>query len=100
MLSAVLQRLQTIRSESSQRLRQMTVDLAASAYPDVQPWQVRRQCISPNQGDEDDEDFVDLYYTYLSLLLHPVDGHNTARKDRELVNASRSVVLLRYSCAK
>ena len=28
----------------------------------------------------------DLYYSYLSLLLHPLDGHETARRNVDLVN--------------
>jgi hypothetical protein len=30
----------------------------------------------------------DLYYTYLSLLLHPSDGHEAARHDSSLVQVS------------
>ena len=34
----------------------------------------------------------DLYYTYLSLLLHPSDGHEAARHDSSLVQVSLFVV--------
>jgi hypothetical protein len=30
----------------------------------------------------------ELYYTYLSLLLHPSDGHEAARHDSSLVRVS------------
>lgn len=68
-------------------MRQLTIDLCASAYPDVQPWQVKKQCIGDSINTDGDK-LADLFYTYLTLLLHPIDGHSTARKDKEMVKVS------------
>jgi hypothetical protein len=86
MLSAVIQRLYALRLEISPELRQATIDLCASAYPDIQPWLVRRQCRRSSGPDESTNVLADLYYSYLSLLLHPMDGHGKARRDKDLVN--------------
>jgi hypothetical protein len=89
MLSAVLQRLREMRSDPSWDRRLTLMDVCSSAYPDVRPWQVRQECTklrkdSPNKKKESDE-AEDLYYIYLSQILHPTDGHDTARHDSELV---------------
>lgn len=86
MLSAVIQMLWDIQNVSLE-MKQATIDLCASAYPDIRPWQVREQCVG---------DFIsipsarqcaldDVYYLYLSHLLNPQDGHDAARKDLSLV---------------
>jgi hypothetical protein len=90
MLSAVIQRLHDIRGETTWERKLAIIDVCSSAYPDVRPWQVKRECVSlaseaPNLSDGQREELNDLYYTYLSLLLHPMDGHATARHDRALV---------------
>ncbi|KAL7569184.1 hypothetical protein ACA910_017008 [Epithemia clementina (nom. ined.)] len=75
-LSAVVARLHNLRMDNDQDQRLVTIQLCASAYPDVQPWQVHRECQDANQF---------LYYKYLSYLLHPSDGHEGARHDSTLV---------------
>ena len=87
MLSAVLQLLQGIQKETTQEGKQAIIDLCASAYPDVRPWQVDGAChvsVAPNSR----ANMNDLYYTYLSLLLHPIDGHDSARRDPSLVKVN------------
>lgn len=86
MLSAVMQRLKLLKQESSPDMRQAAIDLCASAYPDVQPWQVQIQCRPVSGSVEEMKILSDLYYSYLSLLLHPLDGHETARRNVDLVN--------------
>lgn len=62
-----------------------------SAYPDVQPWQVRKACISPTFDSDDLREpcskasLEDMYYIYLSCLLSPSDGLEAARQDGDLV---------------
>lgn len=75
MLSAVLQLLQNIRQETSPDRKQIVLDFCVSAYPDIQPWQVESAC----------EGAPEVYYLYLSLLLHPIEGHDSARRDPKLV---------------
>jgi hypothetical protein len=77
-----------LQVESSPDLRQATIDLCAAAYPDVQPWQVRKQCLPESENIEQVLYLTDLYYTYLTLLLHAIDGHSTAWKDSDLVKVS------------
>ena len=89
MLSAVVQRLHGLQTESSPELRQATIDLCVSAFPDVQPWQVKAQCCGISGTDEEASVLADLHYSYLSLLLHPVDGHE---RSNQLVNVSRRCV--------
>jgi hypothetical protein len=66
-------------------------NLCVVAYPDVQPWQVRNACLGPTlengpgMARAAEEDF---YYTYLSQLLDPVEGHEFARRDSSLVMVS------------
>jgi hypothetical protein len=63
--------------------------MCVSAFPDIDPWQVRQACVdSPQTSGESpcsDECMEDLYYSYLSHLLNPLDGHEGARHDAELV---------------
>jgi hypothetical protein len=81
MLSAVLQLLQVIGKEVVRDRRQAIIDVCAAAYPDVRPWQVESACRPFDSADSGD----DLYYLYLSMLLHPMDGHDIARRDPALV---------------
>ena len=78
MLSAVMQRLKDIQVGTSPERRRSTINLCFQAYPDVRPWQVKKECNEENE-------FAELYYTYLSLLLHPNDSHDGARQDPALV---------------
>lgn len=63
--------------------RSHLIHLSVSAFPDLRPWLVRQGCIG--DGENDDEDLEEIFYVYLSLLLHPLDGHDAARQDRGLV---------------
>lgn len=70
----------------------MIRDLCVSGFPDVQPWQVRDACLSSSQSsphehrDQCPDDIMeDLYYSYLSHLLNPIDGHDPARHNFDLV---------------
>lgn len=87
MLSAVLQLLQDIQKETLQDRKQAIIDLCASAFPDVRPWQVESACRASGDGVND------LYYNYLSLLLHPVDGHDAARRDPSFVKVMLCAML-------
>lgn len=87
-LSAVVQRLHNVKKESSKDQRLVTIQLCASAYPDVRPWQVDHECREVSNGvskNRNDSDLDDLYYNYLTYLLHSTDGHDTARADPALV---------------
>jgi hypothetical protein len=87
MLSAILQKLHELKNGSIQAERQLAlIDLCVSAFPDVRPWQVRKACID---GKNSLQELQPLYYTYLSLLLHPTDGHDNARNDGVLVKVKR-----------
>ena len=86
MLSAVLQLLQNIQKETTHERKQAIIDLCVSAYPDVRPWQVKLACHAVvSSSPPASETTNGLYYTYLSLLLHPMDGHETAVRDPSLV---------------
>lgn len=92
MLSAVLQRLRQVRDESSDRRRETVIDLCSSAYPDVRPWQVRKALTveeDPSATKQQQAVFDNMFYSYLSLLLHPLDGHDSARRDESLVRVSQ-----------
>ena len=72
--------------------RKVILDLCVSGYPDIQPWQVRSAYFSlPQLKAEDTRDqcsqaiMADLYYTYLSHLLNPIEGNETAREDSSLI---------------
>jgi hypothetical protein len=90
----VLEFLVDIKFEMKEERRKLIRDLCVSAYPDIQPWQVRQACLengprgSKSTGSRipcSDDCMEDLYYTYLSNLLNPMDGHETARHNPELV---------------
>ena len=83
-----------IRKESSNR-RQVLVDICVSAYPDLCPWQVRQAVLEPPVGEEgskNNKQFDDLYYYYLSSLLHPQDGHYGTKHDKDLVKVSSDFI--------
>lgn len=69
----------------------MLLDLCVSGYPDVQPWQVHQACLAKPQSHADDmpscsdATMEDEYYKYLCQLLNPIDGHETAREDSDLL---------------
>ena len=101
-MSAVLKFLNNIRYESREERRNVIRDLCFSAYPDVQPWQVRKACMNqPSiKGTESgaetlstctEECLSEFYYNYLSMLLHPSDGHPAARHDAKLVKVRTTV---------
>ena len=90
-----MERLQGLRNVFSPVHWLATIDLCAAAYPDVLPWQVRVAC-TPELGKDSgtgstvlpeskQNELADLYYVYMTQLLHPMDGHDLARKDTELV---------------
>ena len=82
--------------ETSHERKQAIIDLCASAYPDVRPWQVESACrLSKPVKTSTDEDMKEFYYSYLTLLLHPIDGHDTARRDPSLVKVTILVVRCR-----
>lgn len=86
MLSAVVQLLHGIRQEHAKERKIAIIDLCSSAFPDVRPWQVAKSCgVGQEDSSKASEDMLYLYYTYLTLLLHPVDGHDSARHDPCLV---------------
>jgi hypothetical protein len=95
-LSAVVRKLSIVRYETNAARRRVLINLCMSAYPDIQPWQVREACLieppPPVNSDAEikkpcteEECLRKLFYQYLSMLLHPVDGHNVARHDSNLV---------------
>jgi hypothetical protein len=66
------------------------MNICVSAYPDLRPWQVRKSCVGAGnpllkEMTATEEEFHDMYYEYLSLLLDPLDGHDAARQDVNLV---------------
>lgn len=88
MLSAVVRRINDIRSAPSPERRRATINLCYQAYPDLRPWQVKKECVGLSSGGEksgSEKELANLYYEYLSLLLHPSDGHEGARHDPALV---------------
>jgi hypothetical protein len=91
MLSALVQRLYNINGEKGTSRKKTIIELCSSAYSDIRPWQVKKYCLQvPSQnGSHDACEMENLYYTYLSLLLHPHDGNETARRDSSLVAVSR-----------
>lgn len=94
MLSAIVKCLPMIRKETNIERRQVLVDVCVSAYPDLCAWQVRQALVEfPVSGStmdisKDPKPFENLYYYYLSSLLHPQDGHEAARHDANLVQVS------------
>jgi hypothetical protein len=88
MLSAIIQCLPRIKEESSADRRQQLVDICVSAYPDLCPWQVKQALLETAGGHDVARRMQDLYYYYLSNLLHPNDGSDAARRDPALVEVS------------
>ena len=91
-LSALLQCLKGVQFELEEERRKILRDMCVSAYPDIQSWQVRDACLSLPKIDSNetrehssDDTMEALYYSYLSHLLNPVDGHESARQDLNLV---------------
>ena len=87
-----MQCLREIRRETAER-RRLLKTLCVAAYPDLQPWQVKKACIGqPFQKDGKkpslDESLPQLYYSYLSRLLDPLEGQEAARHDGKLVEVS------------
>lgn len=100
MLSAIIQCLPLIRKETNADRRQILVDICVSAYPDLCPWQLKRALLEQQEKADDGpvkngvkNDLRDLYYYYLSSLLHPHDGHGTARHDAGLVEVRKECPL-------
>lgn len=64
--------------------------MLVSAYPDLTPMSVKAaSCESTN----------DFYFNYLSLLMHPDEGSDAAKRDRDLVKVSKYASLALYiSC--
>lgn len=88
MMSAILQLLQGILKEKTFERKQAIIDLCAAAYPDIRPWQVESACDEAHSSGSNN-----LYYVYLSQLLHPIDGHDAARRDAVLVKVSFTTLL-------
>jgi len=106
LLSALLESLPSF-SRANERRQQDALSLLVAAYPYLKPWQVksfastdtpdkyvtkRKQASHPNEPDkgvgnkESPPKNNTFYYKYLSLLLHPEEGHDTARQDKSLVH--------------
>lgn len=90
MLSAFVERLHALRTEKLEESGRKVMDWCASAYPDLQPWQVKKEC-TVSDGSKSQEPILELYYVYLTNLLHPIDGHDAAKRESYLVNVSRSI---------
>lgn len=87
MLSAIIDHLPKIIRECSEQQQNSRLSLLVAAYPDLKPWQI--QAISPNKASiEPTESFNEFYYKYLSLLLDPESGNDSARRVPELVRVS------------
>jgi hypothetical protein len=98
MLSAILSRIQGIRNEPKSKRRHDMMNICVLAYPDLRPWQVRQACLGENftssHSTTSDLEFHKMYYEYLSLLLHPWEGHDAARQDAELVTVCIDINLI------
>lgn len=85
----MLESLRQIRYEKVQR-RRVIINLCVAAYPDIQPWQIKRACLDPSLAVQSrkacsDDVLRELYYSYLSQLLDPVEGQEAARQSAELI---------------
>jgi hypothetical protein len=92
LLSAILKLLPTlVKEDPKKREIHHMMPLLVAAYPDLRPWQVRKAATVTNADGEKIsksttiKDNNDFYYNYLSLLLHPEEGSDTARRDGSLV---------------
>jgi hypothetical protein len=101
MLSAIVQRLRVIRSDKRVDVRRSLKNLAAAAFPDVRPWQLRTALLGPSNKREkkDEEDLGELYYEYLSLLLHPLHGNPKARRDASLIQVRSLKLVKQNTCS-
>lgn len=96
MLSAVVQLLYGIQKETSRERKRAIIDLSTAAYPDLRPWQAKKACdVSQNVNASEAfrEEMRNWYYSYLTLLLDPIDGHDAARRDPSLVKVSHFYLL-------
>ena len=90
-LSAVMERLHSLRYQEDKQQREVIRNMCVSAYPDLRPWQVRKACLNIDKPDTrlhmtDDESWLmEYYYEYLSMLLHPQQGNESARVDAAIV---------------
>lgn len=91
MLTAIVQRLYSIHAEKTLERKTKLIEVCSAAYPDIRPWQVKKQCmlLPTSKGTSDAVLMAKLYYTYLTLLLHPSEGNDIARRDTKLVAVSR-----------
>ncbi|KAL3943392.1 MAG: hypothetical protein SGBAC_002558 [Bacillariaceae sp.] len=77
--------------QEGKQKREVIRNMCVSAYPDLRPWQVRKACLNIDKPDTrlqmtDDESWLmDYYYEYLSMLLHPQQGNESARIDTAIV---------------
>lgn len=100
MLSAVVQLLYGIQKETNRERKRAIIDLATAAYPDLRPWQAKKACeVSPNAQSSEafQEEMRNWYYSYLTQLLDPADGHDAARRDPSLVKVCSNVYWYCYS---
>ena len=112
MLSALLLQIPiiaTLKKDKQQQKEKMMYFLVA-AYPDLRPWQVQKlykqghdkQTTQPptNSLDKKDDDShannSDFYYEYLSMLLHPEEGSDSARQEPELVEEWCKLSVFQY----
>jgi len=87
MLSALSSKLEGFTKKKLQ-MQSHLINFSVSAYPDLRPWQVRKACLIDQDNTDVDCDMdilAEFYYTYLSHLLHPSHGHDSARSDARLV---------------
>jgi hypothetical protein len=98
-LSAVLKFLRNVRYDLKKQRRKVIKNLCVSAYPDVQPWQVRKACLDLPPPDPTEtetkiactEDCLrEFYYSYLTMLLDPFEGHEAARRNAKLLKVNTS----------
>uniref|UniRef100_A0A7S4JXR0 Nuclear pore complex protein Nup85 n=1 Tax=Odontella aurita TaxID=265563 RepID=A0A7S4JXR0_9STRA len=90
MLSALLVHLFEVTRDGNKAEQGRILPLLVSAYPDMQPWQVRKAAFMDHGNARDstkteERIFSDFYYSYLSYLLDPEEGNEGARRDHSLV---------------
>lgn len=85
-LSALLESVKTKKLDGDATL------LLVSAYPDLKPWQISKYFAGPSRSDKSNL----FYYNYLSSLLHPTDGIDNARQNKELVSVSYAFQRLHF----